>query len=286
MAKEKDRAAKNFFSDPKIFSEFVNLSLFNGEERIKAEDLREIDPVNSTVFTKNKSLEVLVDNLYDSTVKESDENVYAIIGLESQSYSDKHMVIRAGIASLLIYDNQIANTKEGEKLKPVYIIVFNMLDRKWSNATDLRKLLSKEAIKVFGYPLVNAGYYVLDPHELKGEKLNKISKPLKLVLNIIKNQRDKKELLSYINSEEAFKNLDYKTAKLLETIMKVDIPNDGGYNMCKAIEDIKNDGRFEGKSETLYELTHDGVITKEIAANKLNITVEKFEKDMKAYFAK
>ena len=239
MAKEKDRAAKNFFSDPKIFSEFVNLSLFNGEERIKAEDLREIDPVNSTVFTKNKSLEVLVDNLYDSTVKESDENVYAIIGLESQAYSDKHMVIRAGIASLLIYDNQIANNEEGEKLKPVYIIVFNMLDRKWSNATDLRKLLSKEAIKVFGYPLVNAGYYVLDPHELKGEKLNKISKPLKLVLNIIKNQRDKKELLSYINSEEAFKNLDYKTAKLLETIMKVDIPNDGGYNMCKAIEDIK-----------------------------------------------
>ena len=282
MAKEKDRAAKNFFSDPKIFSEFVNLSLFNGEERIKAEDLREIDPVNSTVFTKNKSLEVLVDNLYDSTVKESDENVYAIIGLESQAYSDKHMVIRAGIASLLIYDNQIATIKEGEKLKPVYIIVFNMLDRKWSNATDLRKLLSKEAIKVFGYPLVNAGYYVLDPHELKGEKINKISKPLKLVLNIIKNQRDKKELLSYINSEEAFKNLDYKTAKLLETIMKVDIPNDGGYNMCKAIEDIKNDGKLE----TLYELTRDGVITKETAASKLNITVGKFEKDMKAYFAK
>ena len=282
MAKEKDRAAKNFFSDPKIFSEFVNLSLFNGEERIKAEDLREIDPVNSTVFTKNKSLEVLVDNLYDSTVKESDENVYAIIGLESQAYSDKHMVIRAGIASLLIYDNQIATIKEGEKLKPVYIIVFNMLDRKWSNATDLRKLLSKEAIKVFGYPLVNAGYYVLDPHELKGEKINKISKPLKLVLNIIKNQGDKKELLSYINSEEAFKNLDYKTAKLLETIMKVDIPNDGGYNMCKAIEDIKNDGKLE----TLYELTRDGVITKETAASKLNITVGKFEKDMKAYFAK
>ena len=290
MAKEKDRAAKNFFSDPKIFSEFVNLSLFNGEERIKAEDLREIDPVNSTVFTKNKSLEVLVDNLYDSTVKESDENVYAIIDLESQAYSDKHMVIRAGIASLLIYDNQIATIKEGEKLKPVYIIVFNMLDRKWSNATDLRKLLSKEAIKVFGYPLVNAGYYVLDPHELKGEKINKISKPLKLVLNIIKNQGDKKELLSYINSEEAFKNLDYKTAKLLETIMKVDIPNDGGYNMCKAIEDIKNDGKregiLEGEVKTLYELTRDGIITKETAASKLNITAEKFEKDMKAYFAK
>ena len=72
--------------------------------------------------------------------------------------------------------------------------------------------------------------------------------------------------------------------------MKVDIPNDGGYNMCKAIEDIKNDGKLEGKREGLreglYELTRDGVITKEIAANKLNITVKKFEKDMKAYFNK
>ena len=72
--------------------------------------------------------------------------------------------------------------------------------------------------------------------------------------------------------------------------MKVDIPNDGGYNMCKAIEDIKNDGKreglLEGEVKTLYELTRDGVITKEIAANKLNITVEKFEKNMKAYFSK
>ena len=70
MAKEKDRTAKNFFSAPKNFSEFVNLSLFNGEKIIKAENLREINPVKSKVFTKNKSLEVLVDNLYDSTVKE------------------------------------------------------------------------------------------------------------------------------------------------------------------------------------------------------------------------
>ena len=289
MAKEKDRAAKNFFSDPKIFSELVNLSLFNGEDRIKAENLKEIDPVKSTVFTKNKSLEVLVDNLFDSTIKENNDNVYAIIGLESQAYSDKHMVIRAGIASLLIYYNQIAIYKK-KKLKPVYIIVFNMLDRQWSEVTDLRELLSQDAIKVFGYPLVNSGYYVLDPHKLKDDNLEKINKPLQLVLNIIKNQGDKNVLLSYINNEEAFKNLDDKTAKLLETIMKVDIPFDGGYNMCKAIEDIKSEvkleGKIEGKIEAFYELTKDGVITKETAAKKLNISVEKYEKDMNAYFGK
>ncbi|MSU05843.1 hypothetical protein FYJ80_03490 [Spirochaetales bacterium NM-380-WT-3C1] len=45
----------------------------------------------------------------------------------------------------------------------------------------------------------------------------------------------------YIRDEN---NLNYHlitvtSYELLETIMKVDIPNDGGYNMCKAIEDIK-----------------------------------------------
>ena len=80
--------------------------------------------------------------------------------------------------------------------------------------------------------------------------------------------------------------------------MKVDIPYEGGYNMCKALEDLKNDSKLEGKREgkregilegerkNLYELTRDGIITKEIAAKKLNINVEKYEKDMKAYFDK
>ena len=93
------------------------------------------------------------------------------------------MVIRAGLASLLIYDNQISTLKK-KKLKPVYIIVLNMLDRAWSEVTDLRDLLSQDAIKVFGEPLVNSGYYVLDPYMLNDEKLEKISKPLKLVLKI------------------------------------------------------------------------------------------------------
>lgn len=60
--------------------------------------------------------------------------------------------------------------------------------------------------------------------------------------------------------------------------------------MCKAIEEIKNDSKLEGKREgkrnILYELTREGIISKETAANKLNITVEKFENDMNAYFVK
>ena len=47
-----------------------------------------------------------------------------------------------------------------------------------------------------------------------------------------------------------------------------------------------SDGISQGTEKTLYELTRDGIITKETGANKLNITIETFEKDMKSYFAK
>ena len=64
--------------------------------------------------------------------------------------------------------------------------------------------------------------------------------------------------------------------------------------MCKAIEDMKQhsfeageaNGKAEGKAETLYELTHEGIISGEFAAKKLNITISEYEKNMKAYFNK
>ena len=96
------------------------------------------------------------------------------------------------------------------------------------------------------------------------------------------------------NKEECFKNFNEVTFELIEALVDDKIPNDGGNNMCRAIEQMKkhtleegiSQGISQGKAETLYELTRDGKITKETGANMLNITVEKFEMDMKAYFAK
>ena len=96
------------------------------------------------------------------------------------------------------------------------------------------------------------------------------------------------------NKEECFKNFNEVTFELIEALVDDKIPNDGGNNMCRAIEQMKkhtleegiSQGISQGKAETLYELTRDGKITKETGANMLNITIEKFEKDMKSYFAK
>ena len=200
------------------------------------------------------------------------------------------MVLRVGLASLLLYDWQLSSIKDEEKLKLNYIIVLNMSDDIWKGPYSLREFISEEDLEYFGFLQTNVELIVVDPHTLDSSVINSLQTDLKYVLNTIKFKSDEEKLLKYFNSEEYFKNLNEVTFELIEALVDDKIPNDGGNNMCRAIEQMKKhtleEGYSQGKAETLYELTRDGIITKETGANKLNITVEKFEKDMKSYFAK
>ena len=56
-------------------------------------------------------------------------------------------------------------------------------------------------------------------------------------------------------------------------------------DMCKAVEDLKNEfkaeGRVEGELSMLVTLAKDGIIDISTAAEKANMTVDEFEKYMK-----
>ena len=60
--------------------------------------------------------------------------------------------------------------------------------------------------------------------------------------------------------------------------------------MCRAIEQMKKhtleEGYSQGKAETLYELTRDGKLDKETAANMLNITIAEYSNKEAAFFNK
>ena len=100
------------------------------------------------------------------------------------------------------------------------------------------------------------------------------------------------------NSEEYFKNLNELTYELIEAIIDDKIPNDGGNNMCRAIEQMKkhsydegvsdgiSQGISQGTEKTLYELTHRGKLDKETAANMLNISIAEYSNKEAAFFNK
>ena len=281
MEKGKDRASKLYFSDLGRAREIITIALRRlGIDAGLSEIVIE-DPVVSFLDTKI-SMEKLLDKLYK--VKLSDDNTatFCLIGLENQSKYDAHMLIRAGITSLLLYDWKLSLK---EDLKPVFIVVLNMSDDEWQGPTRLEDYFSKDDLKLLGPLMVSVRMLVIDPHGMGEEEMDGLKTDLDLVLKVIKYKSDKDAFCGYISSEERFKKLDEVTAKLVAELASVDI--DGGGNaVCKAIEDLIKDSKEEGISETIFKLRRDGLLNREVAAGRLGLSVEEYTKREDRFFSK
>ena len=279
MEKGKDRASKLYFSDLGRAREIITLALRRlGIDAGLSEIVIE-DPVVSFLDTRI-SMEKLLDKLYK--VKLSDDNTatFCLIGLENQSKSDAHMLIRAGITSLLLYDWKLSLK---EDLKPVFIVVLNMSDEEWQGPASLEDYFSKEDLSLLGPLMVSVRMLVIDPHGMGEEEMDGLKTDLDLVLKVIKYKSDKDAFCSYINSDERFTHLDEITLKLVSELINVDI--DGGGNaVCKAIEDLIKDSKEEGISETIFKLRRDGLLNREVAAGRLGLNVEEYSKREDKYF--
>ena len=160
MEKGKDRASKLYFSDLGRAKELLTLALRRlGIDAGLSEIVIE-DPVVSFLDTRI-SMEKLLDKLYKIRLSDDNTTTFCLIGLENQSKSDAHMLIRAGITSLLLYDWKLSLKEE---LKPVFIVVLNMSDEEWKGPMRLEDYFSKEDLSLLGPLMVSVRMLVIDPH--------------------------------------------------------------------------------------------------------------------------
>ena len=105
---------------------------------------------------------------------------------------------------------------------------------------------------------------------------------------MIKYKSDKDAFCGYISSEERFKKLDEVTAKLVAELINVDMDGEDG-NVCKAIEDLINDskeeGRIEGEVNAIYKLRRDGILNLDVAADRLGLSLEEYNKREERFFS-
>ncbi|MDD6841307.1 MAG: Rpn family recombination-promoting nuclease/putative transposase [Spirochaetales bacterium] len=284
MEKGKDRASKLYFSDPERAREIVRLALKRMGVNAELTDLTIEDPVVSFMDTKI-SIEKLLDKLYKITLSNDESSTFCLMGLENQSKFDAHMLIRAGITSLLIYDWKLSLKEE---LKPVFIVVLNMSEGEWKGPTRLEDYFSKEDLELLGPLMVNVRMLVIDPHGMGEEEMDGLKTDLDLVLKVIKYKSDKDAFCGYISSEERFKKLDEVTAKLVAELINVDMDGEDG-NVCKAIEDLINDskeeGRIEGEVNAIYKLRRDGILNLDVAADRLGLSLEEYNKREERFFS-
>ncbi|QFJ53757.1 hypothetical protein FXF36_02160 [Pseudobutyrivibrio xylanivorans] len=84
-----------------------------------------------------------------------------------------------------------------------------------------------------------------------------------------------------VRNDISFSQMDRETAELMSEFASLELPKknkEGEYDMCKAVEELKEEGREEGRVEMLVSLVKDGLLNIEEAAKRAHMTVTDFEK--------
>ena len=288
MKKGKDRSAKAFFSVEENAREMVKLAFSELGIDAEPKDVKVEDPVVS-YLDDNLSLEKLLDKLYTVTLKDGDRNTYCIIGLENQSKYDPSMLIRAGISSLVISGWKL---KQGEALKPNYIVVLNMSDHEWRGPRTLSECFSKKDLEFLGPSAVDVRIVVIDPHTMSAEKIRSLRTDLSLVLGVIKYKKDKDAFCDYIRSDGRFTDLKEVTMRLISELIdrKLDMEE---RNMCKALDDLERirleegeaQGLAKGRENTVFELRRKGNLSLEVTAEALSLSVEEYVRREERFYS-
>ena len=240
-----------------------------------------------------------------------DENAdYLLLGIENQTEIHYAMPVRNMIYDALQYGNQVAaiaaqNVKEkkaptraeflsgfykADKLRPVITLVLHFGADPWDGATSLHEMMDfpLEEMRTF---IQDYKIHLIDPAALEPDELEKFSTSLREVLGCIKYSKDKEKLSSFIRNNTRMM-LEINAARVIQAITNItlDLSEEvEEVDMCKAIDDMMQDSREEGKAEgrtegilfALTGLVRDGVLSIKDAAFRANMTESAFEAAMK-----
>ncbi len=288
-----DDAMYCYLSDNDRFADLFNAVLFDGRAVIRGELLEDasercVDVVTQTGAGGQPGYE---KSVRDIRKRMKTGECFIVTAIENQNVIDYAMPWRIMRYDQMEYGRQIqdiisrrraAIEKQGrsagnwtrrlqpeDRLCPVYTICLYHGIAIWDGPRSLRDMMQfgKEAegwqnlFHDYGMTLFCAG----EQRDLSG-----FATDLKLLLEVLQMRQDKDGLLK-LWSGESFSHLDLKTAETMavmtdsvDILKKLETTEEGGCNMCLAVEEMRRDwkaeGRAEGKSEGKTEGKAEGII--------------------------
>ena len=261
----KDTCTTNYFEDNFRFADFINGSIFHGRRIILPENLKE---ANKEMLSKQKSDRRRV--IRDNVKKYYKNTVISVLVLEHQQNVDYHMVIRNMLSEAMEYDRQWHETKrlhrkngdlktgnefvsgmcKEDKFIPVITLVVYYGREKWDASLNLYDILNMEDTEpeLLKY-INNYSVNIFDYHNY--DNFDMFASELRQVFSFLKYSEDKEKLQKYIAENSAdFYNISDESVELMavltnsEKILDVDRfrNEEGGIDMCKALEDIRQEG--------------------------------------------
>ncbi len=283
-------AVNEFLGNKVRFADFFNASLFQGQQIVKPEDLETVKG-ESDILVEDKARKIKDVHRYRDIVMRWNGEVYlAIFACEVQSKVHYAMPLRNMLYDVLSYLEQTKNVWENrqasgkekitgteflskfrkeDKLIPVITVVFYYGADEWDGSTDLYGMfeeddflqnnLVKKYIPNYTINLIDAG---------RMEDVSRFQTELKEVFGMLKFRQNKNALLEYVKEhEDYFHHVDSGTSraiaellqsgKLLNKMISVE-EKDGGEDMCKALDDLYQDGVEKGIEQGIEQGLNQG----------------------------
>ena len=279
MGKE-DISKKAYLSDKRRFADLFNGTLMNGEQVIKPEELKSCPTVMDISDEKG-----IVERLTDiSMTYKYDGSRLVMIMLENQDYTDFGMPVRVMLEQAMLYDFQLkelrkkneglslkndeylSGIKKTDRLKPVIVLVVYWGDGNWNGPQSIHDMFDFGSMPEGLRKLVpQYGINVINMKNYSGSE--NFRTELKAFTGMYYCRNSSKKMKEYIkNHKECYKidrdtfwaiaNVSSRscTKVLNQYIEKEEI------DMCKAFEEIWNEGLERGRNEGLEQGRSEGIV--------------------------
>lgn len=287
----KDVEWKSFFQDNHRYADIINGIGCDGVQLVKDTDLTEVDPTSKK-------------NTRDLLRKVALGMNFAIVGIENQEEMDYSYPLRNMQYDVAGYQKQaVAIRKEaranpkglehGEymygfkkdsKLSPQVTFALYAGEKPWDSPICLHDMLDFTDVPDSLRDMV-ADYKVniIDIRQFKNTDVFKTD--VKQVFDFIRFSEDKEKLLELVENDIYYHQMDddafdvvtkYTNSKGIVKMKNYDVGG-GKKDMCKAIRDLMDDSREEGRECALIENAKNllDVLSDEVIAEKIGLPLEK-----------
>ena len=311
-----DTETKAFISNPARFADAFNYLLYDGQPVIKPEDLKPLDTAEIAIPYGNNvraHKQKYRDVLKLLTAMQDGEAIYAVVGVENQSFVNYAMPVKTmdydatsyveqviaakrayGKEDKLTSEEFLSGFRKGDKLMPVITLVIYFGASEWDGPMSIHDMLNTKNERLLRF-VPDYRINLIAPAQVPDEDFEKFSTDFRDVLQFIKCSKDEESLSRLAEYNERFLRMNPETSELINLItdskLKLNV-EEGTVNMCQAIQQMREhseaigvakgkvagiaEGKVEGRMEAYAEMVAAGMIDVQFAARKFNVTAEEF----------
>ena len=270
----RDHYTKRLLNDPKVVSDIFNYLTLNRKAAVMLNSVQHLDGEQVTVVGKKLDRRIR-DRLWLVTFTFSGSVYQVILGIELQSAISYDMPVRVMHYDALSYAHQVkahearhclkadlsdaaflSGITVDDKLIPVVTVVLYFGTLRWNGALKLSDMLIMAPCQGIRSLINVPVMHLIDPHRLSEQQLLCFESELREVLAFIKYADNRQKLMCFIDRYCKGRTISGNAVDVINAFTKAKIKRvhrEEEVKMCRAIIEMKQIARAEGKREGLKE---------------------------------